>query len=207
MNIRKLMNETLVANNGELSRGLKNQLSILPAITNQNLEEKIERLKKENIMVYSYYGLRILGFNLSDIEEVLKENMSKKESYQTNPQELVRDIRKKEIEELGSSLKEDMISNSMNYLEKFEFTKDQMLYLDQNTSRTLIDTMNQNQKLLSANLKYLFDLGVTNYREIFLEYYDLFLLDNSTFVGIFNKYDREDLVDKLEKNAAIIEYL
>jgi len=37
MNIRKLMNETLVANNGELSRGLKNQLSILPAITNQNL--------------------------------------------------------------------------------------------------------------------------------------------------------------------------
>ena len=63
------------------------------------------------------------------------------------------------------------------------------------------------KKLVSTNLKYLMDLGVKNYREIFLEYYDLFLLDHSNFMDIFNKYDREDLVDKLDKNVAIIEYL
>ena len=71
----------------------------------------------------------------------------------------------------------------------------------------MIDAIKKGKKLVAANLKYLMDLGVKNYREIFLEYYDLFLLDNSNFIGIFNKYDREDLIDKLEKNVAIIEYL
>ena len=68
-------------------------------------------------------------------------------------------------------------------------------------------SIKKGKKLISANIKYLMDLGVKNYREIFLEYYDLFLLDSSNFMGIFNKYDRDDLVDKLEKNIAIIEYL
>ena len=34
-----------------------------------------------------------------------------------------------------------------------------------------------------------------------------FLLDYSNFTGIFNKYDREDLIEKLDKNVAIVEYL
>ncbi len=95
----------------------------------------------------------------------------------------------------------------MKFLTKFDFTKDQLEYLDKNASSVMIDAMKKAKKLVSTNLKYLMDLGVKNYREIFLEYYDLFLLDNSNFMGIFNKYDREDLVDKLDKNVAIIEYL
>lgn len=95
----------------------------------------------------------------------------------------------------------------MKFLTKFDFTKDQLDYLDKNASQVMIDAIKKGKKLVAANLKYLMDLGVKNYREIFLEYYDLFLLDNSNFIGIFNKYDREDLIDKLEKNVAIIEYL
>ena len=45
------------------------------------------------------------------------------------------------------------------------------------------------------------------FKEIFTNYYELFLLDHSNFVNIFNKYDREDLIEKLAKNVAIIEYL
>ncbi len=95
----------------------------------------------------------------------------------------------------------------MKFLQKFEFAQSQLKYLDDNASKVILDALNQNKKLVSANIKYLMDLGVKNYREIFLEYYDLFLLDNSSFMDIFNKYDREDLVDKLEKNQTIIEYL
>lgn len=95
----------------------------------------------------------------------------------------------------------------MRFLQKLDFTKEQLEYLDENASSVMIDEMKKNKKLVSANLQFLKNLGVKNYREIFLEYYDLFLLDNSNFIGIFNKYDREDLVDKLEKNMAIIEYL
>ena len=95
----------------------------------------------------------------------------------------------------------------MKFLQKFEFAQSQLKYLDDNAYKVILDALNQNKKLVSANIKYLMDLGVKNYREIFLEYYDLFLLDNSSFMDIFNKYDREDLVDKLEKNQTIIEYL
>ncbi len=95
----------------------------------------------------------------------------------------------------------------MKFLQKFEFSEDQLQYLDDNAAAKILEALETNKKLVSANMKYLMDLGVKNYREIFLEYYDLFLLDNSNFMEIFNKYDREDLVDKLEKNPTIIEYL
>lgn len=95
----------------------------------------------------------------------------------------------------------------MKFLMKFDFTKEQLDYLDKNASQIMIDAIKNAKKLVSTNLKYLMDLGAKNYREIFLEYYDLFLLDNSNFMEIFNKYDREDLIDKLDKNIAIIEYL
>ena len=95
----------------------------------------------------------------------------------------------------------------MRFLQKLEFTDRQIAYLNENASSVMIESILKNKKLVLANLNYLKDLGAKNYQDIFLEYYDLFLLDNSTFIGIFNKYDREDLVDKLAKNIAIIEYL
>ncbi len=109
MNIRKLMNETLVANNGEMSRGLKNQLNMMPIIFDNTLEEKLNLLKKEGISVYNYCGLRVLEFDLRHIETVLKENKAKLENYRANPQELVRDLREREITENGSSLEADML--------------------------------------------------------------------------------------------------
>lgn len=95
----------------------------------------------------------------------------------------------------------------MRFLQKLDFTDRHITYLNENASSVMIESIQKNKKLVLANLNYLKDLGVKNYQDIFIEYYDLFLLDNSTFVGIFNKYDREDLVDKLAKNVAIIEYL
>ena len=35
----------------------------------------------------------------------------------------------------------------------------------------------------------------------------MFLMDNSNFIEVFAKYDRDDLIEKLEKNMAIIEFL
>lgn len=109
MNIRKLMNETLVANNGEMSRGLKNQLNMIPIIFDESLEEKLNLLKKEGISVYNYFGLRILEFDIRNMETVLKEKKAKLDTYRNNPQELVRDLRIEEMKEYGSSLETDML--------------------------------------------------------------------------------------------------
>ena len=43
-------------------------------------------------------------------------------------------------------------------------------------------------------LKVLKDLGITTYKEIFINYPDMFLMDASNFEESFSKYDKEELV-------------
>ena len=95
----------------------------------------------------------------------------------------------------------------MKFLQKFGFTSEQLKYLNDNVASVLLDSIQENKKVVSTNINYLMGLGVKNLQDVFLEYYDLFLLDNSNFISIFNKYDRDDLVEKIAKNVAIIEYL
>ena len=64
-----------------------------------------------------------------------------------------------------------------------------------------------NQDLVQENIKYIRDLGIENYQEIFKLYYPMFLMDTSNFQDIFNKYEKADLIDKINKNIAIIEHL
>ena len=95
----------------------------------------------------------------------------------------------------------------MKFLEKYEFNKEDIADFLNNSPKKIIDAIKDNKKLVSANIEYLKNLGVTNYQQIFLEYYDAFLMDHSNFVNIFNKYESEDLVEKLKKNIKVFEYL
>ena len=61
--------------------------------------------------------------------------------------------------------------------------------------------------LVFENIKYLKNLGIRNYKEIFNNYAYMFLKDASVFEAIFSKYDLEDLIEKIENNPGIIEYL
>ena len=91
--------------------------------------------------------------------------------------------------------------------EKYDFNKEQIADFLNNSPKKLIDAIKEHKKLVTENIAYLKDLGVTNYQQIFLEYYDMFLNDHSNFVDIFAKYDPKDLIEKLEKNYRIVEYL
>ena len=71
----------------------------------------------------------------------------------------------------------------------------------------LRNDLNDNADLVKANLNYLKELGIDNYKDIFKTYYPIFLMDLSNFQEIFNKYDISDLIDKINKNMAIIEHL
>lgn len=102
MNLKRLMNETLTANNGEISRGIKNQLSLISAFLDNDLDNKLDFLKQTGISIYNYTGLRILEFNLEDIQTVISENGEKLDTYRTNPQELVRDLRQQEVNSKGT---------------------------------------------------------------------------------------------------------
>ncbi|MBE6156155.1 MAG: hypothetical protein E7161_00200 [Firmicutes bacterium] len=95
----------------------------------------------------------------------------------------------------------------MKFLEKYDFNKEEIADFLNNSPKKLIDAIKTNKKLVCENINYLKDLGVTNYQQIFLEYYDMFLMDHSNFVEVFSKYEPEDLIEKLKKNVRIVEYL
>ncbi len=95
----------------------------------------------------------------------------------------------------------------MKFLEKFGFNKKDIETLKENSTNNLIKELEAHKKLVVKNLEYLNDLGVTNLVEIFIYYHDMFLMDNSNFEEIFNKYEPASLVEKLAKDVRIMEYL
>lgn len=95
----------------------------------------------------------------------------------------------------------------MKFLEKYNFNKEDIDSFVNNSPKKLVDAIKEHKKLVGTNIEFLKELGVKNYKEIFIKFYDMFLMDNSNFIEVFNKYDREDLIEKLEKNVSIVEYL
>lgn len=94
----------------------------------------------------------------------------------------------------------------MEFLNKY-FDNDTIMYLNYNVPKVILEELEKEQKLVSKNISFLKDLGVSNIDNIFKNYYDMFLMDPELFSEIFNKYDKEDLIEKLKKNLTIIEHL
>ena len=95
----------------------------------------------------------------------------------------------------------------MKFLEKFGFEKKDIEELKENSTRALLKEIEAHKKLVGRNLEYLKLLGVTNLCEIFINYHDMFLMDNSNFEEIFKQYEPDSLVEKLAKDVRIMEYL
>lgn len=95
----------------------------------------------------------------------------------------------------------------MKFLLDYGFSDQEIEEFSENVPAKLLECIFNSYRLVAKNLDSLKEMGITNYKEIFKKYYDMFLIDNSNFMNIFNKYDREDLVDKLIKNPDILEFL
>lgn len=95
----------------------------------------------------------------------------------------------------------------MDYLEKIGFTSDDLNVIKKSTTSVIYNLLSEQKRVVNANITYLKKLGVDNYKEIFIKYPDLFLIDNSNFVEIFEKYDKEDLINKLKENIDVFVYL
>ena len=93
------------------------------------------------------------------------------------------------------------------YLKELGFEEETIEQLTNNIPDLAKEMLEEQEKTVKKNVKYLKDLGVSNYVDAFTKFYNMFLLNNDEFEEIFSKYDREDLVEKLENNIAIMEYL
>ena len=95
----------------------------------------------------------------------------------------------------------------MKFLEKYNFTEADINELIDNTPKKIMNAMKKSQKLVETNLEYLKNIGISTYVPIFINYPDLFFLDHSTFKAMLDKYDKDSLIEKLNANFRLIEFL
>ncbi len=95
----------------------------------------------------------------------------------------------------------------MNELKNFGISDSTIERLNVLLSREELDELNKHNKLVSKNINYLKEMGLDNVDVVFSNYPSLFLLDSSKFESIFNKYEAADLVEKINSNVEIIEFL
>ena len=95
----------------------------------------------------------------------------------------------------------------MMYLKDLGFEEDVINSLLGELPSGAVEKITEHEETITANINYLKDLGISNYVEAFVRFYNMFLLEPSSFDEIFSKNDKDDLIVKLEKNVAIMEYL
>lgn len=95
----------------------------------------------------------------------------------------------------------------MMYLKNLGFSEEIIKNIVENIPEMAVEKLIEEEETITTNINYLKELGVTNYVDAFVRFYNMFLINPKTFDEIFSKYDREDLIAKLEKNVAIMEYL
>lgn len=112
----------------------------------------------------------------------------------------------KEIDqELTATLQSE--EKTVKYLEELEFTPENIDDFIDDVNDEILKALNEEADIVKTNIKYLKDLGIKNYQEGFIRFYNMFLIEPKAFDEIFSKYDKEDLIIKLEKNIAIMEHL
>lgn len=97
--------------------------------------------------------------------------------------------------------------SSMKFLEKYGFDNDEIQEALDNTPQKLQDQINKHLELVEENLKFIQGLGIDTYKEIFINYPELFLMDSSNFSEKFNQYETDDLIARLNANFKLVEYL
>ena len=95
----------------------------------------------------------------------------------------------------------------MGFLKEIDFSKDEIVRAENNTTDLIINEILDSKEIVMHNLNFLKNYGVTNYKEIFIEFCSMFLMDPSKFANVFTKYEKEDLIEKIKNNVAIVEFL
>ncbi len=95
----------------------------------------------------------------------------------------------------------------MKILEKIGFNPNEIDELKENIPSLIMQELDKEERLVLNNIDILKELDINNYPLIFKNYYEMFLMDSSVFKEVFEKYDHDDLIDKINKNVTIIEHL
>ena len=94
----------------------------------------------------------------------------------------------------------------MNFLKEYGFEEVDINEFLENTPEKIKEAIKTHEKLVRVNIESLKNLGVITYKEIFINYPDMFLMDASTFEKSFSQYETKELLEKLNANYKIVKY-
>ena len=95
----------------------------------------------------------------------------------------------------------------MSFFEKFGFLEDEQKEYEDITPEEIKKMITKHNKLVETNLQFLKDLENNTYKEIVINYPDMFLMDASNFEKYFNRYEKEALQEKLNTNFKVVKFL
>lgn len=92
---------------------------------------------------------------------------------------------------------------SLDYLYTLGLTSSEVEELYTSTNEETYSELTLFEPIVSMNIKYMRDFGITNYHDIVVKYPNIFLRDSEAFKNIFSKFDKDDLIQKVAKNPAV----
>jgi len=95
----------------------------------------------------------------------------------------------------------------MEYLLHYGFNDIEINDIKEANYSFITQKIGEHKNLVLQNLTFLQELGVTNNKDIFKRHVEMFLMDNDAFEKVFNKYDRDDLIERLKYNPDLVEQL
>ncbi len=95
----------------------------------------------------------------------------------------------------------------MGFLKDLDFDQDEIELAESNVTDLIINEILSSKDIVIHNINFLKDYGVSNFKEVFINFASMFLMDPSKFSNIFTKYVKEDLIEKIKNNVAIVEFL
>ncbi len=91
----------------------------------------------------------------------------------------------------------------LEYLYDFGLDSRDVDTIKDNTDEATFSELSLFVGLVSENIKYMKDFGVDNYSQVVVKYPEIFLRDAESFKNIFSKFDKDDLISKVDKNPAV----
>lgn len=92
----------------------------------------------------------------------------------------------------------------VEFLKGLNLSEEEKDEIIENNPKAIVDELKELEKLVMMNYNFLNDYGIKNTKSIFLKYSELFLQEPSIFKRIFTKYNKADLIEKLDKNIDLI---
>ena len=92
----------------------------------------------------------------------------------------------------------------MEYLYDFGLDNTDIEIMLENADENTFSEMTLVKNLIKENIHYLTEFGIKNCNKIIIKYPEIFLRDTNSLANVLSKFDKEDLIAKVENNPAVL---